>query len=288
MQRRFQGYSSIEEGAARVNRSYSRLMTLLQHEFGLRIVFPHADKDRGVLQGGVPRLHGRRPRRGPRAPGPSLLARRLPLCARKFRAARAPGFRRMVRERRRGAGRRGPRQQRAARKGKDWGTFYEALKHAENEATFFSFFTLFAEHLPLAQHVGRLTLLRGDARHGLRRSRVGVAHLPRPWFTRRSCPRRSRSIPSMSRAKTSGISSSTCSASATTRARTSPRPGSTRSRSRTAATPRASGSTRAISLATSTASMGLPRGSGRIHRDTTRSSPRARTCGSTFLCACGT
>ncbi len=35
--------------------------------------------------------------------------------------------------------------------------FHKALKHSENEATFFSFWTLYHEHLPLARHVGKLT-----------------------------------------------------------------------------------------------------------------------------------
>ncbi len=41
--------------------------------------------------------------------------------------------------------------------GKDWDDYASALKHAENEATFFSFWTLYREHLPLARHVGKLT-----------------------------------------------------------------------------------------------------------------------------------
>jgi hypothetical protein len=44
-----------------------------------------------------------------------------------------------------------------APEGPAWDAFSSALKHAENEATFFSFFTLYDEHLPLARHVGKLT-----------------------------------------------------------------------------------------------------------------------------------
>jgi len=42
-------------------------------------------------------------------------------------------------------------------RGPPWEAYAERVKHAEDEATFFSFWTLYNEHLPLARHVGKLT-----------------------------------------------------------------------------------------------------------------------------------
>jgi hypothetical protein len=153
VQRRLQGYSSIEKEQLE-SVTYARLMTLLQHEFGLRIVFPRAEKDRAFFKAAY-RVFMAADRGEDRAlQGLHFSHDAFHFALGNFAPPAPPEFDAWYAS---GAPADGVLQGSAEPEGKDWNTFHEALKHAENEATFFSFFTLFAEHLPLARHVGKLT-----------------------------------------------------------------------------------------------------------------------------------
>jgi hypothetical protein len=149
VQRRLKAYSSIENEQLQAP-TYARLMTLLQHEFGLRIVFPRADKDRTFFKAAY-RVFMAADRGEDRAlqglhfshdAFHFALGNFTPPPPRDFDDWYVSGT--------------APPEE-AKPEGKAWEVFHKALKHAENEATFFSFWTLYHEHLPLARHVGKLT-----------------------------------------------------------------------------------------------------------------------------------
>ena len=149
VQRRLQGYSSIEHEQLRAP-TYARLMTLLQHEFGLRIVFPRADKDRSFFKAAY-RVFMAADRGEDRAlQGLHFSHDAFHFALGNFTPPPPPDFDDWY-----ASGAAPPSD--AEPEGKTWEVFHEALKHAENEATFFSFWTLYNEHLPLARHVGKLT-----------------------------------------------------------------------------------------------------------------------------------
>jgi hypothetical protein len=150
VQRRLRGYSSIEKEQLEAV-TYARLMTLLQHEFGLRIVFPRAEKDRAFFKAAY-RVFMAADRGEDRAlQGLHFSHDAFHFALGNFAPPPPSDFDSWY-----ASGAPAP-DGGAEPDGKDWRSFYKALKHAENEATFFSFFTLFADHLPLARHVGRLT-----------------------------------------------------------------------------------------------------------------------------------
>jgi hypothetical protein len=150
VQRRLRGYSSIEREQLE-STTYARLMTLLQHEFGLRIVFPQAEKDRAFFKAAY-RVFMAADRGEDRAlQGLHFSHDAFHFALGNFAPPAPPDFDEWY------ASGAAAAERSAEPEGEDWRSFYKALKHAENEATFFSFFTLFAEHLPLAAHVGRLT-----------------------------------------------------------------------------------------------------------------------------------
>ncbi len=149
VQRRLQGYSSIEKEQLQAP-TYRRLMTLLQHEFGLRIVFPRADKDRTFFKAAY-RVFMAADRGEDRAlQGLHFSHDAFHFALGNFTPPPPPDFDDWYVS---GA----PNPAEVEPVGKDWDLFAKALKHAENEATFFSFWTLYDEHLPLARHVGKLT-----------------------------------------------------------------------------------------------------------------------------------
>ena len=152
VQRRLKGYSSIEHEQLQAP-TYARLMTLLQHEFGLRIVFPQADKDRTFFKAAY-RVFMASDRGKDRAlQGLHFSHDAFHFALGNFTPAAPPDFDDWYAS---GAAI-PPIQTDAKPEGKEWNVFAKALKHAENEATFFSFWTLYHEHLPLARHVGKLT-----------------------------------------------------------------------------------------------------------------------------------
>ena len=149
VQRRLKDYSSIENEQL-LAPTYARLMTLLQHEFGLRIVFPRADKDRTFFKAAY-RVFMAADRGEDRAlQGLHFSHDAFHFALGNFTPAPPPDFDAWYAS---GA----PPPEEVKPEGPAWQVFHEALKHAENEATFFSFWTLYHEHLPLARHVGKLT-----------------------------------------------------------------------------------------------------------------------------------
>ncbi len=149
VQRRLQGYSSIEHEQLQAP-TYARLMTLLQHEFGLRVVFPQADKDRGFFKAAY-RVFMAADRGEDRAlQGLHFSHDAFHFALGNFTLPAPADFEDWY-----VSGAKVPDEARP--EGPAWDSFSKALKHAENEATFFSFWTLYHEHLPLARHVGKLT-----------------------------------------------------------------------------------------------------------------------------------
>lgn len=149
VQRRLKGYSSIENEQLQAP-TYRRLMTLLQHEFGLRIAFPRADKDRTFFKAAY-RVFMAADRGEDRAlQGLHFSHDAFHFALGNFTPPPPADFEEWYAS---GA----PAPAEVKPEGKDWDVFSKALKHAENEATFFSFWTLYDEHLPLARHVGKLT-----------------------------------------------------------------------------------------------------------------------------------
>lgn len=149
VQRRLRGYSSIEAEQLAAP-TYARLMTLLQHEFGLRIVYPRTEKDRGFFKAAY-RVFMAADRGEDRAlQGLHFSHDCYHFALGNFAPPPPPDFARWYAS---GA----PPPAEPAPSGPDWEAYSTALKHAENAATFFSFWTLYAEHLPLARHVGKLT-----------------------------------------------------------------------------------------------------------------------------------
>ena len=149
VQRRLKTYSSIEAEQLEAP-TYARLMTVLQHEFGLRIVYPKADKDRSFFKAAY-RVFMASDRGEDRAlQGLHFSHDCFHFALGNFTPPAMPDFERWY-----ASGEPAPAEPEPV--GKDWEDYASALKHAENEATFFSFWTLYREHLPLARHVGKLT-----------------------------------------------------------------------------------------------------------------------------------
>ncbi len=149
VQRRLKTYSSIEAEQLEAP-TYARLMTVLQHEFGLRIVYPKADKDRSFFKAAY-RVFMAADRGEDRAlQGLHFSHDCFHFALGNFTPPALPDFERWY-----ASGEPAPAEPEPV--GPDWEAYASALKHAENEATFFSFWTLYNEHLPLARHVGKLT-----------------------------------------------------------------------------------------------------------------------------------
>ena len=149
VQRRLATYSSIESEQLQAP-TYARLMTLLQHEFGLRIVYPKTEKDRSFFKAAY-RVFMAADRGEDRAlQGLHFSHDCFHFALGNYTPPAMDDFERWY-----ASGEPAPGD--PAPSGAAWDEFSRALKHAENEATFFSFWTLYQEHLPLARHVGKLT-----------------------------------------------------------------------------------------------------------------------------------
>ena len=150
VQRRLQGYSSIEKEQLQAP-TYARLMTLLQHEYGLRIAYPKAEKDRGFFKAAFRVFMAADRGDDDRAlQGLHWSHDAYHFALGNFLVPPPPDFQEWF-----VSGAAAPVEQ--PPEGPGWERYSSALKAAENEATFFSFWTLYDEHLPLARHVGKLT-----------------------------------------------------------------------------------------------------------------------------------
>ncbi|MBL8718521.1 MAG: hypothetical protein JNL79_21250 [Myxococcales bacterium] len=147
--RRLRAYSSIEAEQLEAP-TYARLMTHLQARHGVRIVYPERPEDRGFFKAAF-RVFMADDRGGDRAlqglhwshdAFHFALGNYTPAVSLEdFVAAYVSDEEREP----------------APPEGPAFEAFARALEAAEDEATFFSFYTLFDEHPPLARHVPKLT-----------------------------------------------------------------------------------------------------------------------------------
>lgn len=157
--RRLRRYSSIEAEQLAAP-TYARLMAHLQAEHGVRVAYPEREEDRGFFKAAF-RVFMADDRGGDRAlqglhwshdAYHFALGNHTPAVDLATFEAHYLGDVEPVA---------------AACEGPTWEAFAGALKAAEDEATFFSFYTLFAEHPPLARHVPKLTYHAATLRLGL-------------------------------------------------------------------------------------------------------------------------
>jgi hypothetical protein len=150
VQRRLLGYSSIEAEQLAAP-TYARLMTLLQHEHGLRIAYPKTEADRSFFKAAFRVFMAADRGDDDRAlQGLHWSHDAFHFALGNFIVPAPPDFARWY-----ASGEEAPAEQPA--EGPAWDIYSRALKTAENEATFFSFWTLYAENFALAKHVGKLT-----------------------------------------------------------------------------------------------------------------------------------
>ncbi len=150
VQRRLQSYSSIEVEQLG-SKSYARLMLLLQHEYGVRIAYPASESDRSFFKAAfrvfmaAPRGDENRALQGLHwshdafhfALGNYTLPDRFDFAEWYLSGAPLPAP--------------------LPEEGPDYEGYVRALKAAEDEATFFSFFQIYEEQPSLKQHVAQLT-----------------------------------------------------------------------------------------------------------------------------------
>ncbi len=149
VQRRLQGYSSIEREQLQAP-TYARLMLLLQHEFGVRVAYPHSEADRSFFKAAfrVFMADGREENRALQGLHWShdafhfALGNYTPPSTEELAEWYVQG---------------GPLPPEPPAEGPAFEDYAAALKAAEDEATFFSFWTLYHEQASLARHVGKLT-----------------------------------------------------------------------------------------------------------------------------------
>jgi hypothetical protein len=159
VQRRLQSYSSIEAEQLEA-KTYARLMTLLQHEYGVRVAYPSSESDRSFFKAAfrVFMAANREENRALQglhwshdafhfALGNYTTPPDHDLAGWYVSDAPMPAEREPV--------------------GPAWEAYARALKSAEDEATFFSFWTLYAEKPSLARHVGKLTFHEALAAMGI-------------------------------------------------------------------------------------------------------------------------
>ena len=149
VQRRLKGYSSIEREQLQAP-TYARLMTLLQHEYGVRVAYPRDESDRGFFKAAY-RVFMADPREQNRElqglhwshdAFHFALGNYTPPLTEDFEDWYVQGH---------------PVPPEPRCEGPAFEQYCTALKAAEDESTFFSFWTLHHEHLALARHVGKLT-----------------------------------------------------------------------------------------------------------------------------------
>lgn len=151
VQRRLRSYSSIEaEQLGSI--TYRRLMTRLQHEHGVRIVYPRTEEDRKFFKAAfrVFMADDRNENRALQGLHWSHDAFHFALGNFTLPPPSDDSFARWY-----VSGDALPDE--GAHEGEVFTSYVRALKRAEDEATFFSFWTLYAEQRSLTQHVKQLT-----------------------------------------------------------------------------------------------------------------------------------
>jgi hypothetical protein len=153
VQRRLQTYSSIEQEQLQ-SPTYARLMTLLQHEYGVRVAYPQNEADRSFFKAAF-RVFMAADRGENRALQGlhwshdafhfSLGNHTLP-AVEDFEGWYVSGE---------------PVPPMPPAEGPAFDRYARALKSAEDEATFFSFWTLYHEVFSLSRYVGTLTFYEG-------------------------------------------------------------------------------------------------------------------------------
>jgi hypothetical protein len=150
VQRRLQSYSSIEAEQLG-SKTYARLMLLLQHEYGVRIAYPHSEADRSFFKAAF-RVFMAAPRGDENR---ALQGLHWSHDAFHFALGNytLPANQDFAEWYLSGA----PLPEPLPPEGETYEAYVRALKAAEDEATFFSFFTIYEEQPSLKQHVKQLT-----------------------------------------------------------------------------------------------------------------------------------
>lgn len=149
VQRRLQSYSSIEQEQLEAP-TYARLMTLLQHEYGVRVAYPKNEADRSFFKAAFRVFMA-----ADRGENRALQGLHWSHDAFHFSLGNytLPGpvdFERWYVEGE-------PVPPTPPAEGPIWEQYARALKAAEDEATFFSFWTLYHEKFSLSRYVSSLT-----------------------------------------------------------------------------------------------------------------------------------
>lgn len=149
VQRRLQTYSSIEQEQLQ-SPTYARLMTLLQHEYGVRVAYPQNEADRSFFKAAF-RVFMAADRGENRAlQGLHWSHDAFHFALGNYTLPGAPDFEDWY-----SSGE--PLPPAAPPEGPAFESYARALKSAEDEATFFSFWTLYREVPSLARYVSSLT-----------------------------------------------------------------------------------------------------------------------------------
>jgi len=149
VQRRLQSYSSIEQEQLQAP-TYARLMTLLQHEYGVRVAYPQNEADRSFFKAAF-RVFMAADRGENRAlQGLHWSHDAFHFALGNYTLPGPSDFERWYVEGE-------PVPPTPPAEGPVWEQYARALKAAEDEATFFSFWTLYHEVFSLSRHVSSLT-----------------------------------------------------------------------------------------------------------------------------------
>jgi len=149
VQRRLKTYSSIEQEQLQ-SPTYTRLMTLLQHEYGVRVAYPQNEADRSFFKAAF-RVFMAADRGENRAlQGLHWSHDAFHFALGNYTLPGPADFERWYVEGE-------PVPPSPPPEGPVWEQYARALKAAEDEATFFSFWTLYHEVFSLSRYVGSLT-----------------------------------------------------------------------------------------------------------------------------------
>ena len=149
VQRRLKTYSSIEQEQLQAP-TYARLMTLLQHEYGVRVAYPQNEADRSFFKAAF-RVFMAADRGENRAlQGLHWSHDAFHFSLGNYTLPAPADFERWYVEGE-------PIPPSPPPEGPVWEQYARALKAAEDEATFFSFWTLYHEVFSLSRYVGSLT-----------------------------------------------------------------------------------------------------------------------------------
>ncbi len=149
VQRRLKGYSSIEREQLQAP-TYARLMTLLQHEYGVRVAYPRDESDRGFFKAAYRVFMADAREQNRELQGLHWSHDAFHFALGNYTPPLTEDFESWYVEGR-------PVPPEPACEGPAFEQYCTALKAAEDESTFFSFWTLHHENLALARHVGKLT-----------------------------------------------------------------------------------------------------------------------------------